>query len=137
VEEVVAAVVEEVEHPMTPRILIPTEDPNGEQVAAHFGRAPYFAVIDLDDFDTKISEEVHANTGTHQGGRGHAHDNVLAFNPHVVIVSGMGPRGIRSFQDAKVAVLRADTNSVEKVLESYVEGKLSELTEGCVDAHHK
>ena len=137
VEEEVEAAEEEVEQALTPRVLIPTEDPDGKHVAEHFGRAPYFAVFDLEDSSKIASQKVHANTGSHQGGRGHAHDNVLALEPRVVIVNGMGPRGIKSFQDAMVAVLRADDNSIQKVLESYTKGLLSELTEGCVDAHHK
>ena len=122
---------------MTPRVLVPTDDPEGKHVAPHFGRAHYFAVFELDNLGTMISNEVHANTGAHRGGKGHAHDNVLALSPRVVIVGGMGPRGIRSFQDAGVAVLKADNIDVEKVLESYSKGKLPELTEGCADAHHK
>ena len=122
---------------MTPRVLIPTDDQDGKIVAGHFGRALCFAVFDLDNFNTIVEQAVHDNTGAHRGGRGHAHDNVLSFNPDAVIVSGMGPRGIQSFQDAKVAVLRADSSSVEEVLESYSKGILSELTEGCAEAHHK
>lgn len=122
---------------VTLRVLIPTDDPDGREMAPHFGRASYFAVIELDDSNSRVSQEVHANTGTHQGGKGHAHDNVLSFNPQVVIVSGMGPRGIRRFQDSGIAVLKADNSSVDRVLESYSAGRLSELTEGCADAHHK
>jgi predicted Fe-Mo cluster-binding NifX family protein len=122
---------------MSPKILVPTDDPEGKHVAPHFGRAAYFAVFDLDDVGTLISSTVHENTGSHRGGKGHAHDNVMALSPQVVIVGGMGPRGIRSFQDAGVAVLKADSNEVEKILESYSKGLLSELTEGCSDAHHK
>ena len=122
---------------MTPRVLIPTEDQDGKTVAAHFGRAPYFAVLDIDATGEIQKKDVHPNSGAHRGGRGHAHDNVLNFNPQVVIVSGMGPRGIQSFQDAMVAVLRASSSSVENVLESYNKGALSELTEGCAEAHHK
>lgn len=123
--------------PMTSRVLIPTEDQDGKTVADHFGRAPYFAVLDIDVSGDIQKKDVHPNSGAHRGGGGHAHDNVLSFNPQVVIVSGMGPRGIQSFQDAMVAVLRADSTSVENVIAAYNKGDLSELTEGCADAHHK
>ena len=122
---------------MTPRVLIPTDDQDGMIIAEHFGRAPYFAVLDVDDSGEIQTKDVHPNSGAHLGGRGHAHNNVLSFSPHVVIVSGMGPRGIQSFQDAMVAVLRADSSSVENVIMSYNKGTLSELTEGCAEAHHK
>ena len=119
------------------RILIPTQDMNGTEIADHFGRAPYFAVIDLDNNGTAITMNVHPNRGEHSGGRGHAHDNVLQHNPRAVIVQGMGPRGIMSFQSKNIAVLRANSKLVQELIHAYSQNKLEELTEGCADAHHK
>jgi predicted Fe-Mo cluster-binding NifX family protein len=109
----------------------------GTEVAEHFGRAPYFAVIDLDDIGTAIEMEIHPNTGEHSGGRGHAHNNVTRFQPRTVIVQGMGPRGITSFQSQNIAVLRANSRSVQEIIQSYNRNELEELTDGCADAHHK
>ncbi len=122
---------------MTTRILIPTEDREGTEVAEHFGRAPYFAVLDLDDIGTAIEMKVHPNTGEHSGGRGHAHNNVQKFQPNAVIVQGMGPRGITSFQSQNIAVLRANSKSVQEIIQAYSQNELEELTDGCADAHHK
>lgn len=122
---------------MTTRILIPTQDMNGTEIADHFGRAPYFAVVELDDNGTAISMKVHPNAGEHTGGQGHAHDNVLLHNPKAVIVQGMGPRGIMSFQEKNVAVLRANSRLVQEIIQAYSQNDLEELTEGCADAHHK
>ena len=122
---------------MTSKVLIPTDDSEGKLVAAHFGRAQYFAVIDLDDNDSVSAKTVHANTSEHAGGRGHAHDNVLSYQPSVIIVSGMGLRGIRNFESQNIAVLRANSHLVDDVIASFVRRELEELTEGCADAHHK
>jgi len=122
---------------VTTRVLIPTQDMNGTEVADHFGRAPYFVVIDLDDNGTAIEMKVHTNTGEHSGGRGHAHDNVLLYNPQAIIVQGMGPRGIMGFQAKNIAVLRANSKSVQEIIHAFNENVLDELTEGCADAHHK
>ncbi|OLS27435.1 MAG: hypothetical protein ThorAB25_20170 [Candidatus Thorarchaeota archaeon AB_25] len=122
---------------MTSRILIPTHDMEGTEVADHFGRAPYFSVIDLDDNGTIIEMKVHPNAGEHSGGRGHAHNNVLKYQPRAVIVQGMGPRGIMSFQSQNVAVLRANSRSIQEIVQAYRRNELEELTEGCADAHHK
>ena len=122
---------------MTTRILIPTEDMEGTEVCEHFGRAPYFAVIDLDDNGTAIEMKIHPNTGEHSGGRGHAHNNVHKFQPRTVIVQGMGPRGITSFQSQNIAVLRANSRLVQEIIQAYNRNELEELTDGCADAHHK
>ena len=122
---------------MTTRILIPTQDMEGTEVTDHFGRAPYFAVIDLDDNGATIEMKVHPNTGEHSGGRGHAHSNVQKYQPKAVIVQGMGPRGITSFQSQNIAVLRATSRSIPDIVQAYYRNELEELTEGCADAHHK
>jgi predicted Fe-Mo cluster-binding NifX family protein len=119
------------------RIVIPTEDMEGVEVAEHFGRAPFFAVIDLDDNGTTIEMKVHPNRGEHSGGRGHAHNNIQRYQPRAVIVQGMGPRGIMSFQAQNIAVLRANSGSVQEIIQAYKRNALEELTEGCADAHHK
>ena len=119
------------------RILIPTEDAEGITVASHFGRAPFFAVFDLDN-GSIVQKRVHPNIGEHsRGGRGHAHDNVLKFQPSAVIVQGMGPRGLASFQRQSIAVLRANSGLVNDIIAAYNKNELDELTEGCADAHHK
>lgn len=122
---------------MNRRILIPTDDSNGLVVAVHFGRAPFFAVVDLDEEGAVVERSVQANRGEHAGGRGHAHDNVLRYNPDVVVVSGMGPRGLMSFQSRNIAVLRANSQAVDDIIRAYNENQLEELTEGCAQAHHK
>jgi predicted Fe-Mo cluster-binding NifX family protein len=139
VEVWVVAVVEEwvVVDKMALRILIPVEDQTRKSLAQHFGRAPYFAVFDLDADGAILNNEVYPNSGEHSGGRGHAHNNVLRLNPNVVIVQGMGPRGIMSFQDQNIAVLQANSTNVDDILDAYNQGKLPELTEGCADAHHR
>ena len=122
---------------MATRILIPTQDVSGYEIADHFGRAPYFAVIDLNDVGTITEMKVHPNTGEHSGGRGHAHDNVLQYNPEAIIVQGMGPRGIMRFQAKNITVLRANSRLVEEIIQAFNQNALNDLTEGCADAHHK
>jgi len=121
---------------VTTRIIIPAQDSRGIEVAEHFGRAPFFAVIDLDDNGHTIEMKVHPNSGEHSGGKGHAHDNIQQYNPRAVIVQGMGPRGIMSFQSQNIAVLRANSNLVQELVNAYAQNALEELTEGCADAHH-
>ena len=60
----------------------------------------------------------------------------MILQPSVIIVYGMGPRGLNTFQNAGIAVLRANANTVNEVIVAYKDNKLPELTEGCQDAHH-
>jgi predicted Fe-Mo cluster-binding NifX family protein len=122
---------------MTTRVVIPTEDNDGLEahVAQHFGRAPYFTIIDLEKGKiTKI--EAQPNTGEHAGGTGHPHENLLALKPNVIIAQGMGPGGLQSFSKNKVTVLKTNSEHVKDVVEAFQKGKLTELTAGCEHAHH-
>lgn len=120
------------------RIVIPVVDEKGlkSQLAEHFGRAPYFAVVDLED-GRVLKIEVVSNSGEHFGGTGHPHDFILRSKPDAIIVYGMGQRGLSNFQNAGVAVLRANANTVEEVIAAYNDDRLQELTEGCHHAHHQ
>ena len=123
---------------MPKRIVVPTIGQGGlnESLAQHFGRAPYFTAVDLNDNGEVTDVKVVPNAGEHAGGVGHAHDNILDLQPNVIIVYGMGPRGLNSFHGAGISVLRANANTVEEVIAAYKDDKLQALTEGCADAHH-
>jgi predicted Fe-Mo cluster-binding NifX family protein len=122
---------------MTTRIVIPVEDEHGLEahLAEHFGRAPFFTVFDFEN--GKISNiKTVPNTGEHFGGTGHPHENLLALKPSVIIARGMGPGGLQSFRNARVMVLKANADTVKEIVESFKQGKLTELTGGCEHAHH-
>ena len=123
---------------MTVRIVIPIQELGGlnSQLSGHFGRAPYFAVIDLKEDGTIIEQSMIANTSEHFGGVGLPPDRILQLNPDALITYGMGPRALNIFQNAKVAVLSTRANSVREVVQAYINNELTELTEGCQDARH-
>jgi len=123
---------------MAVRIVIPVLDESGvnAKLSEHFGRAPYFAVIDLDESGGISSQRTVANTSEHFGGTGRPPDRILQLRPNALITYGMGPQALNIFQEAKVAVLRANTNTVGDALRAYNEDQLQELTEGCHHARH-
>ena len=124
---------------MTVRIVIPVEDEGGldARLSGHFGRAPYFAVINLDENGNVLSHETIPNLSEHFGGAGRPPDRILQLRPNVLITYGMGPRALDIFQNARVAVLRANANTVREVIAAYARDELMELTEGCHHARHR
>jgi len=120
------------------RIVVPVLDEKGidAQLSEHFGRAPYFVIIDLDDEGHVIGQGTISNTSEHFGGVGNASDRILQLQPRALITYGMGPRAIRLFQNAGVAVLRSDVNNVREVVRAYNNNELEELTQGCHHARH-
>ncbi|MCL4429575.1 MAG: NifB/NifX family molybdenum-iron cluster-binding protein [Chloroflexi bacterium] len=118
---------------MTKKIIIPTENQEGleAKVAQHFGRAPYFTVVELDNKGETVKIKAEANTGEHMGGTGHPHENLLALKPDVIAAYGMGPGGLNSFQNAGTTILKAEGETVKEVIDNFKDGTLKELTGGC------
>ena len=123
---------------MTERIIVPTENQEGlnAKLAEHFGRAPYYTVVELDEKGEVSNVKTVPNVGEHAGGMGFSHDHILEYKPTALIVYGMGPRGLTTFQDAGVAVLKANADTISEVISAYKNDALPELTEGCEHAHH-
>ena len=124
---------------MTKRIMMPVEDIAGlgAQVAHHFGKAPYFAIVELDENQKTTRVTTEPNKSEHMGGApGHSHESFLAVKPDVVVAYSMGPGALNTFQDAGVTVLEATADTVKGNIEFFKEGKLKGLASGCEHAHH-
>jgi predicted Fe-Mo cluster-binding NifX family protein len=121
------------------RIVIPAEDGNGldARLSEHFGRAPYFIVVELNEDGSILNVQAVSNESEHFGGSGRPPDRLLQLKPNAVITYGMGPRALSIFQEAKVAVLKANADTVKEVVEAHRQDRLEELTEGCRHARHR
>jgi predicted Fe-Mo cluster-binding NifX family protein len=117
---------------------VPVADQKGldAHLAEHFGRAPYFAVINLADSGDVVETKTVENVGEHAGGVGQAHDNIVKLQPDAIIVYDMGPRGLQAFHDEGIAVLKANADTVRDVIAAYKTQTLEEPIEGCPHAHH-
>ena len=113
------------------KIVIPVADEKGERVSAHFGRAPYYGWFEVTS-GRIVDRGVALNDSSHFGGIGLPPERMMALGADVVISAGMGMRAIQMFQNSTVAVLQAINESTEKSIKDFVEGKLEELTEGCL-----
>jgi predicted Fe-Mo cluster-binding NifX family protein len=123
---------------LTDRIVVPVASQDGLNacLAEHFGRAPYFAVVDLNENGEIGDVKTVPNVEHYTGRMGQPHDVVLNLQPNAIITYGMGRRGIASFQAVGIAIFKANANRVSDVISAYKENKLQELTEGCHDARH-
>jgi len=121
------------------RIVVPVSDEGGidSHLSQHFGRAPFYAIIDLDEKGQVIGQGTIANTSEHFGGVGLPPDRILQLKPKALVTYGLGSKAIKMFQDAGVAVLRTEANTVREVVNAYNNDELQELTHGCHQAHHQ
>jgi len=121
------------------RIVVPVSDEKGidAQLSQHFGRAPFYAIIDLDEKGQVIGQGTIANTSEHFGGVGLPPDRILQLKPKALVTYGLGSKALRVFQNVGVAVLRTEANTVREVVRAYNNNELQELTHGCHQAHHQ
>ena len=115
------------------KIVIPVADEKGAFLSAHFGRAPYFAWYEISSGKI-VDQGLAPNDSSHFGGQGLPPERMMALGADVVISTGMGMRAIQMFQNSTVAVLQAINESTEQSIADYLDGKLEELTEGCLHA---
>lgn len=109
------------------RIAISTETNQGLDsiVAHHFGRCPYFALVDVDGLEIQ-EVQVIANPfyASHQPGQ------VPAFihqaQADVMLSGGMGGRAIDFFRQLGVQAATGATGTVRVALERYLGGELRE-----------
>ncbi|MEM2901401.1 MAG: NifB/NifX family molybdenum-iron cluster-binding protein [Candidatus Bathyarchaeia archaeon] len=120
------------------KLAIPVERFDGEAsvISYHFGRAPTFALVNLNPDGRVESIESVPNVGEHFGGHGAADALALRLNVDAVVVRGMGPRGIQAFREEGIAVLTGEVDTVREALDAYIDGRLIALTEPCREARH-
>jgi len=116
------------------KIVIPTLDESGGQLSAHFGRAPYFAWFEIRD-GSVVERGVIPNDSEHFGGVGRPPERIARLGPDAVLSPGMGMRAIDMFQGMGIAVMQATGGTTEENVGLFIQGKLVELTEGCLHAH--
>ena len=108
------------------RIAISVETNNGldSTVAHHFGRCPYFAIVDLADRDVEAIEVIdNPFYEGHQPGQVPSFINEQKAN--IMLSGGMGGRAIQFFQQFGIEAATGASGSVREALERYLGGELS------------
>ena len=109
------------------RIVITAQTNQGidSLVAQHFGRCPYFAIVDLDGTEVKavnvIDNPFYAGNQVGQV-PGFIHEQ----EADVMLSGGMGGRAIQFFRQYGIQAATGATGTVRTALESFLGGELSE-----------
>ena len=108
------------------RIAFASEDNGGlkSQMSMHFGRCPYYTLVDVEGEDIKgveIIENPYFNNHT----PGVVTHFISTQKANVMIAGGMGPRAIDIFQNLGIEVATGVGGQIESVLKAYLEGKVS------------
>ncbi|WP_295400927.1 NifB/NifX family molybdenum-iron cluster-binding protein [uncultured Thiocystis sp.] len=108
------------------KIAITAETSQGldSQVAQHFGHAPYFILVDIDDGAVTATQDI-ANPFAEAHQPGEIPTFIKQQNAEVMLSGGMGGRAIEFFTQAGIKTATGATGTVRESLEKYLGGTLA------------
>ncbi len=107
------------------RVAISADDSNGldSVVSPHFGRCPYYVLVDLDGREvSRVSAVENPYYGHHQPGQ--VPDFIHNQGADVMLAGGMGRRAIGFFQQYGIQAVTGASGTVRHALEQYLGGVL-------------
>jgi predicted Fe-Mo cluster-binding NifX family protein len=108
-------------------ISVETKDGLDSIVAHHFGRCPYFALVEVEGCDVGGVEVIdNPYYAAHQPGQvpGFIHQK----NADVMLSGGMGGRAIQFFQQYGIETATGASGTVRSALQNYLGGELNSAT---------
>ena len=108
------------------RIALACEDNQGldGQISQHFGRCPYYLLVDVEGDEVKNTEVVN-NPYYHNHVPGKVPQFISEQAVNVMIAGGMGPRAIDMFTSLGIEVATGVIGNVGNVLQAYLRGEIS------------
>jgi predicted Fe-Mo cluster-binding NifX family protein len=107
------------------RVAISADDSNGldSVISPHFGRCPYFVLVDLEEREVTAVEAI-SNPFYTQHQPGQVPGFVHGHGADVMLTGGMGGRAIAFFQQYGIEPVTGAYGTVRNALEQYLGGSL-------------
>ena len=117
------------------KIALACEDNQGldGQISQHFGRCPYYLIIDVEGEEIKRAESID-NPYFNNHVPGKVPQFIREQGANVMIAGGMGPRAIDLFSNLGIEVVTGAIGNVGNVLNAYLRGEISGV-EPCQHDH--
>jgi len=110
---------------MNKRVAISADDGNGldSVISPHFGRCPYYVLVDLDGREvSQVNAVKNPAYGQHRPGQ--VPGFIKSQGANVMLAGGMGRRAISFFQQYGIQAVTGATGTVRHALEQYLGGTL-------------
>lgn len=107
------------------RIAVSADNNDGldSVVSPHFGRCPYFILVDLDEREVQqVNAVENPYYSSHQPGQ--VPGFIQSQEAHVMLTGGMGRRAISFFQQYDIQAVTGASGMVRHALEQYLGGAL-------------
>jgi predicted Fe-Mo cluster-binding NifX family protein len=109
------------------RIAVSADEDNGLDgvVSPHFGRCPYFVLVDFEEGEVKTAHAV-PNPYYNQHQPGQVPGFIHSHQVNVMLTGGMGGRAIAFFQQYGIQAATGASGTIRHALEQYVGQQLRE-----------
>jgi predicted Fe-Mo cluster-binding NifX family protein len=111
------------------RVVIPTSTPDGllAKRGAHFGKAPFYVIVDIEN--NKIKDVDFTQNPGHAGGAcGNAVMNIKNLGADALIVAGIGARPLEGFKQVGIKVYFDNVSlTVEEAIKKFIAGEIQEI----------
>ncbi|WGI17480.1 NifB/NifX family molybdenum-iron cluster-binding protein [Methanonatronarchaeum sp. AMET-Sl] len=117
------------------KIAIPVLKDQGtkSKTADHFGRSPYFTIINTEKNQVKTIP----NKSEHTGGTGKPPELLNKKDVDTIICSNLGPKAIQLCGKKDIKVYIGARENVEKTMEAWEQNKLNQATTQNACQNHK
>ncbi len=124
---------------MNQRIAISANNNHGldSPVSQHFGRCPYFVIVEIEDEAVKSVETIE-NPFYHSHRPGQVPAFIHGHNVKVMLTGGMGQRAVGFFQEYGIQPVTGAAGTVQQTLDCYLNGQISDA-QPCAESqqHHQ
>jgi predicted Fe-Mo cluster-binding NifX family protein len=111
------------------RVVIPTSTPDGllAKRGAHFGKAPFYIAVDIENGE--IAEVSAVENPGHAGGAcGNAVTNIQSLGADALIVAGIGGRPLEGFKQVGIKVYFDNISpTVAEAVDRFIKGEIEEI----------
>lgn len=124
---------------MNKKIVFPTNGQDGllSKRGAHFGRANFYTVVEIDDAGSIADVVVVKNAGHTDGGCSNAVQNICDLGADALVVSGIGGSPLQGFIDRGLPVYFDNASaSVADSVSAFVQEKLQPMVPEMSCSHH-
>lgn len=117
------------------RVAVPSADDKGldSKVFPHFGRAPYYTLVDVEDGEATLVEVLRNPNPEpgHQHGRRELFEALKEKGVELVLAYSIGPRAVENLEALGMRAVPGARGKVGDVVKAFAEGRL-EVDEGWV-----
>jgi predicted Fe-Mo cluster-binding NifX family protein len=106
------------------KIAIPMDS---DKVCPHFGRSPYFLIVDIDDNGEIVNTKIVDNIPCDGKGHGKAVEVILKEKPDAVICINMGKNSRENLSKKGIEIYKCETDNVDECIRLFLDEKLEKI----------